>query len=191
MNSQIDLKYKPVTIKEWDDFVTLFSEHGVQNGCWCMYWRITRSEFHNDYGNGNKNSLRAIIEAGHVPGILANHDHKPIGWCSVAPRDDFPVLERSHTLKRIDNKPVWSIVCFYISKPYRRKGITSDLIEASIDYVRKQNGKIIEAYPIVPEYSSDPRPELYAGLFTTYKKLGFKVALARSERKPIMRCWIK
>jgi len=183
--------YKPLTTKEWNDFVTLFSEHGVQNGCWCMYWRIKRSEFQANYGDGNKIAMREIIESGMIPGILAYDKKKPVAWCSIAPREDFPVLDRSPTLKRIDNKPVWSITCFFISKPYRKKGMTSELIKESIEYAKSKGAKTIEAYPIVPEYSTDPRPELYAGLISTYEKLGFRIVSARSERKPIVRLWIR
>lgn len=57
-----ELTFKPVTPSEWVDLVTLFSEHGVQNGCWCMYWRIPRKEFQRNYGEGNNNFSRKLLK---------------------------------------------------------------------------------------------------------------------------------
>src|SRR5512139_290849 len=118
----------PLTPGRWEDFVQLFEEHGIQNGCWCMYWRARRIDCQHGYGEGNKQAFKAIVESGKIPGILAYHQGRPIAWCSIAPREDYPVLERSRTLKRVDDQPVWSIACFFVSFPYRRSGMTEHLI---------------------------------------------------------------
>jgi GNAT superfamily N-acetyltransferase len=186
-----NITIKSLTTHEWHDFLTLFSEKGVQNGCWCMYWRIKRTDFHRYWGEKNKALMKSIVESGKVPGILAYRDDKPVGWCSIASREDFPVLDRSSTLKRVDDKPVWSIVCFFVSKPYRREGMTSHLIEAALDYASGKGAGIVEAYPINPELTKDPRVERYAGQISTYEKLGFKIVSTLSERKPVMRYHLK
>ena len=123
-----DFEFKPVTLSVWDDFVSLFTEPGIQNGCWCMYWRLRRADCQHGYGEGNKQAFKAVLESGQVPGILAYHQGQPVGWCAIAPRQDTSVLDRSPTLKRVDDQPVWSITCFFISKPYRRQGMTESLI---------------------------------------------------------------
>lgn len=183
------IAFKPVTSKMWADLEMLFSEHGIQNGCWCMYWRISRKECQRNYGEGNKQFLKQIVESGNVPGILAYHNGKPVGWCSVAPREDFPVVLRSPTLKPIDEKPVWSIVCFFVSKPYRNSGLTHLLIQAAIRYAKKHGARIIEAYPI-DIHAKYIEYERYSGLTTTYEKEGFKEVFRRSERRPIMRYYV-
>ena len=66
-------------------------------------------------------------------------------WCSVAPRGQYASLNRSRVLKRIDDTPVWSIVCFFIAKPHRGLRTSEKLIAAAIDYVRNQGGKVVEA----------------------------------------------
>ena len=188
-----NMTFRPVANKEWADMKRLFSEPGVQKGCWCMYWRIKRSEFNRGYGQGNEKSMKNIIRSGKVPGILAYQEGKPIGWCSIAPRKDFSVLDRSPTLKKIDDKPVWSIVCFFISKKYRRRKYTSELIKAAIKYAGKRGARIIESYPYVPDEEGGKkicRWELYTGIISTFKKLGFKVASRRSKRRPIMRYYL-
>jgi GNAT superfamily N-acetyltransferase len=183
---ETEIAFKPVSSANWTDLETLFSESGVQNGCWCMYWRIPRTEFQANYGKGNKQSLKKISQAGVVPGILAYHGTKPVGWCSVAPRTDFSVLGRSPTLKPVDEKPVWSIVCFYVSRPYRHGGMSRLLIQAAIQYAKENGARILEAYPIDP-HAKSIEYERYTGLTTTFAKAGFKEVIRRSERRPVMR----
>jgi len=145
------LAYKPLTTAEWPDFVKLFEEHGIQDGCWCMYWRVKRADCQRHYGEGNKLAFKEIVDTGNIPGILAYLDRQPVGWCSIAPRETHLALERSPTLKRVDQQPVWSIVCFFVSKPYRRLGMTKQMIRAAIQYAYRNGAKIIEAYPLRTE----------------------------------------
>jgi GNAT superfamily N-acetyltransferase len=181
------LTCKPLTEAEWPDFVKLFDEHGVQDGCWCMYWRLKRLDYHRQYGEGNKLAINRIVSSGNVPGILAYLDRQPVGWCSIAPRETYPVLERSPTLKRIDQQPVWSIVCFFISGAYRRQGMTVQLIRAAIQYAGRNGAKIIEAYPLRSELTKLLPYERFMGNQSTFERLGFKVVIQRSDRRPIMR----
>ena len=185
-----EMSFKPLTIEEWQDFVQLFEEHGIQNGCWCMYWRTTRAECQKSYGEGNKQAFKSILENGKVPGILAYQGGRAIAWCSIAPREDYPTLDRSPTLKRIDDQPVWSIACFFVSKGCRREGLTELLIQAAIEYARTQGVEIIEAYPLRTEITKLLPYERYMGIQSTFERAGFVEVARRSERRPIMRCYI-
>jgi GNAT superfamily N-acetyltransferase len=186
LNSK-DFTYYPLTPERWGDFERLFEEHGIQNGCWCMYWRTRREDCQRGYGEGNKSVFKAIVESGKIPGILAYNAHRPVAWCSIAPRQDYPVLERSRTLKRVDDQPVWSIACFFISLTYRRKGMTELLIRAAIDYAHVNGARIVESYPLRTEITKLLPYERYMGIQSTYERLGFQVAASRSERRPVMR----
>jgi GNAT superfamily N-acetyltransferase len=181
------LVFKPVAMDEWADLQKLFGPNGADGGCWCMWWRIKRSEFDRNHGEPNRLAMEAIIRSGEVPGLLAYLKGEPIGWCSVAPREAFPVLDRSPVLKRVDNQPVWSIVCFYVAHEYRRLGLTRLLIQAAIDYARSRGAKIIEAYPVDPETSIVDRGEAFTGLINTFRKAGFKEAARRSKRRAVLR----
>ena len=183
------LEFRPVTPDKWSDLERLFSDPGVQKGCWCMYWRITRREFEHNGGHGNKNCLKEIVASGGVPGILAYHKEIPVGWCSVAPREDFPVVLRSPTLKPIDEQPAWAITCFFVTRSYRGCGLTHLLIRAAVRYAKEHGARIVEAYP-VDVHAKSIEYDLYAGLTTTLEKEGFVEVLRRSERKPIMRCYL-
>jgi GNAT superfamily N-acetyltransferase len=185
------LKFHPLTAKQWKDLLNLFGERGACGGCWCMWWRMTRSEFNREKGEGNKKAFKKIVDRGEVPGILAYVGREPIGWCSVAPREAFSSLERSRILKKVDNKPVWSVVCFFVAKPFRYKGVSVSLLKAATEYVKKQGGKIVEGYPVEPKTEKFPDAFAYHGLASAFRQAGFKEVARRSKTRPIMRYHIK
>ena len=183
-----DLEFYPLTAERWTDFEKLFGKRGACGGCW---WRLQRSEFERQKGEGNRKAIKRIVDSGEVPGILTYANNQAVAWCSVAPREAYPTLERSRTLKRVDDKPVCSIVCFFIAKPFRGKGITLKLLRAAIEYVGKHGGKIVEGYPVEPKGGRMPDAFAYTGLASIFRKAGFVEVARRSERRPIMRYVIK
>ncbi len=58
-----DLEFHPVIPERWGDLERLFGASGAYAGCWCMWWRTTRSEFGKQAGKGNKEALQAIVDA--------------------------------------------------------------------------------------------------------------------------------
>lgn len=181
------LEFHPVTAKRWRDLEKLFGERGACGGCWCMCWRLKRSQFEKQKGAGNKKALKKIVAAGEVPGLLAYAGREPVGWCSVAPREAFPVLENSRILKRVDDQPVWSASCFFVARPYRRQGLSVKLLRAAVAYAKKKGARMVEGYPVEPKKS--PMPDVFAwtGLASAFRRAGFKEVLRRSPTRPIMR----
>ncbi|MCJ7536498.1 MAG: GNAT family N-acetyltransferase [Anaerolineales bacterium] len=188
---ELELIFHPVTPDRWEDMEQLFGPRGAIGGCWCMWWRIKRVDFEQQQGDGNHEAMCSIVESGKVPGILAYSKGKPVAWCSVAPREDFPVLDRSPILKRVDDQPVWSIVCFYIAKGYRRQSLSALLLSEAVDYATQNGARIIEGYPIAPK--KDQAPDIYAftGLVSTFAKAGFSEVARRSITRPIMRYFVE
>ncbi len=181
------LTFLPLTRERWSDFEVLFGERGACGGCWCMFWRLKRAEFERGKGPGNKKAMKAIVNSGEVPGILAFYEGKPVGWCSVAPREQFSALERSRILKRIDDLPVWSVTCFYIDKQYREKGLSIQLLKAAVEYVKRRGGRILEAYPVEPKKERIAAAFVWTGLASAFVKAGFVECARRSETRPVMR----
>jgi len=184
---ETELDFRPLTPDRWDDLEALFGKYGAIGGCWCMWWRLKRSEFDKLKGQQNKQAFKEIIDSGEIPGILAYVGKEPVGWCSVAPRENFSALERSRILKRVDEQSVWSIVCFFVAKPYRRKGVTVQLLKASVDYAKLHGANIIEGYPVEPKRDKVPDPFVFTGLASAFIQAGFTEVLRRSETRPIMR----
>jgi GNAT superfamily N-acetyltransferase len=155
-----------------------------------MWWRLKRSQFAKSTGHKNKRMMKRIVDSGHVPGILAYADGNPVGWCSVANREAYPVLERSWTLKRIDDKPVWSVVCFFAARPFRGKGLMTSLLKAAIGHARNHGAKVVEGYLVEPAGRRMSGSEGFTGVASTFKKAGFVEALRRSPGRPIMRYFV-
>lgn len=182
-----NLEFHPLTLDRWPHFEVLFGEKGACGGCWCMWWRLKRSEFEKQKGQKNKESMHQIVESGDIPGILTYYNDQPIAWCSISPREKYPSLDRSRVLKPVDNKPVWSIVCFFIAKPYRKMGITVRLLKYVVEYCQKQGAKIVEGYPIDPKKPKMPDVFAWTGFVSAFRAAGFKEVARRSETRPIMR----
>lgn len=152
-----------------------------------MWWRLKRSEFAKRKGAGNRRALKKIVESGEVPGILAYAGGEPVAWCSIAPRERFPLLERSRTLKRVDEQPVWSVVCFFVARPFRGKGITVPVLRAAVKYAREHGAEVIEGYPMEPKRGRMPDVFAWTGFAPTFRRADFVEVLRRSESRPIMR----
>lgn len=180
------LRFEPVTPERWADLEALFGARGACSGCWCMWWRLTRPKFDAQKGAGNRRALRRIVQGGEVPGILAYDGGHPVGWCSLGPREVFPRLERSRNLKSVDERPVWSVVCFFVHRGYRRQGVSQALLLAAVDYARSRGARLVEGYPTDP-VAKRPDPSVYTGLLPTFRKTGFVEVLRRAEHRPIMR----
>ena len=185
-----DLKIRPLTPALWTDFEELFGPRGAYGGCWCMWWRVTRKEFESCQGEKNRRAFKNIVDAGAVPGLLGYIGSQVVGWCSVARREQFASLERSRVLKRIDDEDVWSIVCFYIKKGYRKNGLTLKLIRGAVEYVRRRGGKIIEAYPTVIRSSQAPPVSIFMGIPAVFNQAGFREISRPSRSKMVMRYMI-
>ncbi|MCO6473670.1 MAG: GNAT family N-acetyltransferase [Melioribacteraceae bacterium] len=185
----MNLTYKTLSTANWSDFEKLFGEKGACGGCWCMYWRLNSQEFEKNKGTGNKNLMKKIAKTDTSPGILAYHEKKPVGWCSFAKRNELPRLSSSRNLKVIDNAEVLSIVCFYIHKDYRNKGIATELVKKVETIARKQGIKILEGYP-VDKLEKYPDTFAWTGFVSSFRKNGFEEVIRRSESRPIMRKYL-
>jgi hypothetical protein len=58
------LRFYPLTAERWEDLEELFGERGASGGCWCMWWRLKRSEFERQKGEGNRLALKRIVDSG-------------------------------------------------------------------------------------------------------------------------------
>ena len=138
--------------------------------CWCMWWRHRTGD-----ATENKAAMRAIVSQGREPGLLAYEDGAPVGWMSIAPRDEFHQLVRSLVYGRRESEPnVWSIVCFYIDPRAKKHGVVTALLQAGIDHAVGRGATAVEAYPHERgDYMGAPR---------WFERLGFEPVRSAGKR---------
>jgi GNAT superfamily N-acetyltransferase len=157
-----------------------------------MFWRRPRKEFDAGKGDGNRQAMKALVDGGTVPGILAYAGDEPIGWCSVSPRQQFPSLANSRIFKPVDDEPVWSVTCLFVHRKFRNQGVSVGLLRAAAAHVKRCDGRIVEGYAVEPK-SDKLIPAAFAwnGTAAAYEKAGFAEVLRRSETRPIMRLVVR
>jgi GNAT superfamily N-acetyltransferase len=152
-----------------------------------MWWRLPRSRFNAGKTSGNRRALKKLVDAGAEPGILAYHESRPVGWCSVAPREEYSGLERSRVLARVDDAAVWSIVCFFVARDMRHTGVTRKLIDEAVRHAKKRGARIVEAYPVEPGAGGTADAFAYTGIASTFQAAGFTEAARRSPKRAVYR----
>ena len=181
------LSFAPLRPERWSDLEKLFGSRGACGGCWCMYWKLPRREYEALHGEGTRQALKALVDGGEVPGLLAYADGEPIGWCALGPREKYPPLAHSRVLKPVDDLAVWSVVCFFVARKQRRQGVMTALLDAAVGHARQQGAKVVEGYPVAPRKDSIPDIYAYTGTLSAFLKAGFVEVARRSESRPMMR----
>jgi GNAT superfamily N-acetyltransferase len=179
--------FHPLTADRWPDLVRLFGPRGACAGCWCMWPRRTAAEFRRGAGEGNRRALRRLVKSGEPTGVLAYLDAEPIGWCAVAPRDRFRRLERSRVMAPVDDRPVWSVVCFFVARGHRSAGLTPSLLEAAVSFAGSRGATLIEGYPLDPPAGRVADVHAWFGLAGAFRAAGFREVARRSPTRPLMR----
>lgn len=154
-----------------------------------MWFRLPRSEWSQGKGGKNRRAFRRVVERGPAPGMLAYDGKRPVGWCAFAPREHYSALQRSRSLQPVDERPVWSITCFYVARDWRRRGLNARLLEAACAYAKRRGATILEGYPIAPR-KDYPAAWAYVGLQTAFAAAGFKVVARPSRSRAVMRRYL-
>ena len=177
---------RPLTPDLWPRLEELFGPIGACNGCWCMFWRIG-SVYTKRARDENRADFKRIVKKGPPPGLLAFSGDTVVGWVQVTPRASLPGLDRSRMTAAVDDKPVWSISCFYIRRGWRGKGVVSALIDAAVEFARKARAPVLEAYPVIVDGQKKSATSVYTGVASSFEKAGFKTIAAHVAHRPIMR----
>jgi GNAT superfamily N-acetyltransferase len=176
----------PATAAAWDALADLFARHGGGDArfCWCAWWRIRAKEFAASSPAANRERLRALVEAGRPPGLVALEDGRAIGWVGLGPRRDFERIERSRVIPRVDGPTPWAIVCFVVATDARGRGVASALLEAAVEHARGAGAPAIEGYPIDVAATGGRVTDTgaYVGTRSMFERAGFRLAASTTSR---------
>jgi GNAT superfamily N-acetyltransferase len=179
---------RPLAPDTWTDLEELFGLPGgsIVRGCWCMFYRRTGKHSGALNGAENKPQLRRLVDEGTVPGLVGYLDGSPVGWISLGPRADYLKLQRSPIMKPVDDADVWSIVCTYVAKSHRGRGLQHRLLQGAVRYARDNGVRLLEAYPVdKPQRSHDDF--MFFGSRSLYERAGFTEVVRRSPTRVVMR----
>ena len=181
----MDFSTRPLTPQTWADLGALVALPGgsIVRGCWCMYYRRSGTL---PPGADNEAALGRLVESGVEPGLIGYVDGAPVGWISLGPREDYEKLRRSPIMKPVDDREVWSVVCTYVARTHRGRGLQHRLLAAAIAWARGKGVPTLEAYPVdKPERSHDDF--MFFGSRSLYEAAGFTEIVRRSPTRVVMR----
>jgi GNAT superfamily N-acetyltransferase len=185
-----------VTPERWDDLVNLFGPNGAYSNCWCAYFRVRAKEFTAstsceppNQGKANRELLERLTHDGAVPGLLAYVQDEPVGWVSVAPRDQFARILLSRTIgpTNPDETGVWSVVCFWLPASRRRGGLGTTLLAGAVEFARSAGAGVVEGYPRDTAGERRPGAEVFTGTVGMFRRAGFSITGHPASGRPIAR----
>ncbi|MHA6642075.1 GNAT family N-acetyltransferase [Mesorhizobium sp. A623] len=182
----------PVTGGLWPDFEDLFGKQGACYGCWCTHFRLPPAVRRENDRQRNRDHIKARIESGPPPGLLAFDDENAVGWMQIGPRADVPEWNNAgrgsaplDAAEALD-PAVWAISCFFIRSKARGKGLTHRLVEGGVAFARENGARFVEACPM--DLSRDSRSiGLFVGSSRVFERAGFERMVERKAGRPLMR----
>jgi ribosomal protein S18 acetylase RimI-like enzyme len=173
---------KPLTEETWEALAALFREGGDPRWCWCQWWRMRSKDFAAMKVPQLRERLYKQARSDLSPGLVACDGDRAVGWVSVAPRGDYERVARSKVIPKIDDRPVWSIVCFAVSSTARGRGVARALLDAAVAFARAHDAVALEAYPLALEPGAELNPDaVYTGTLSMFERAGFQVVADRAS----------
>lgn len=185
------LDVHPATEDRFDDVATLLAPRRADApACWCLTYRLTSSENSALTAQQRPERLRQLCARDPAPGVLAYLDGEPVGWCAVGPRAEMGRLERSRTIPRVDDRPVWSVVCFVVRVGYRQRGVARALLAGAVEHARSSGAVAIEGYPVDTGGTRISGTLAYVGTTDLFADAGFDRVLETAARSAGLRRWL-
>jgi GNAT superfamily N-acetyltransferase len=184
----IEITIRPISQGLVPDYLDYFDNRAFADNpdwafCYCHFLYADRSikgwgQYKPDE---NRDAVVRLIGEGKLQGYLAYLDGQAVGWCNAAPKKLIPELRG---LWPEDVERVGSIGCFVIAKPYRRQGISSQLLAAACDGFGKMGLAIAEGYPL-PRSSKESSNHF--GPLGMFKQAGFEIYRKKPGRRLVVR----
>lgn len=176
-----------LTPDTWPALEILFSANKTVGSCFCCWFLRPHAELKADWGEGNKEHLRALVLEKAPLGLLAVENDEPLGWVAVAPRAAYPRLATSPITRSDAGPDTWSVTCFFVHRAARRRGLAGTLLDAAVDWARTQGAAAVEGHPVDTEGEKRGSGDLYHGTLAMFLAAGFDLVDRRGTRRALVR----
>jgi GNAT superfamily N-acetyltransferase len=185
----VSITVVPASGERFDDLAAVLRpKREGASACWCVSYRLPGRQ--SASVPERDAYMRGLCESDQPPGVLAYVDGAPVGWCSVSPRAGLSRLVNSRTIPNVDERPVWSVICFVVRSGYRRRGVAAAMLDGAVEYARSQGAETIEGYPLDAEGAKISSTFAYAGTVAMFERAGFtRAAPTTSSHSGIPR-WV-
>ena len=184
------IRVVPLAPDTWDALAVLFREGGDPRWCWCQYWRLRSKDFAALKVPELRARLAAQAASPEPPGLVALEPdpegaegrERAVGWVSLGPLASYDRIVRSKVIPRVDDRPVWSVVCFAVASSARGRGVGTALLDAAVTYARDRGAVALEAYPVLVEPGESIVAEsAFTGTLPMFERAGFMVVADRAS----------
>jgi len=162
--------------------------------CWCMHNHRpgplpASKRLHSSIKRSarNRQQKRGLVENGWSHGILVYAKGEPVGWCQYGPREELPRIDNNPRYRKLAPegavKTLWRITWFVVDKKYRKRGVASAALKASLAAIRNKGGGLVEAYPIIRWGAYGE----YRGTVSMFQREGFEIVAPFGESYVVMR----
>lgn len=149
--------------------------------------RLSSAEYAERRGERNRRAMKTLVDRGAAPGLIAYRGKQPVGWCALAPRDEYVRYARSRVAKSIDGRSAWAIACLYVADGHRGSGVGGALIRAAVEHARRNGAELVEAWPVDPKGKRLVDVFAWNGIASSFIAAGFREVARRTPTRPYVR----
>src|SRR5207247_9676887 len=107
------------------------------------------------------------------------------------PRPQYGRIMRSRRIgpnpEDADDDRIWSVVCFWIPRSERGKGVANELLQGAVERARERGASHLEAYPVDTASGRRPAANPFPGTLAMFERAGFKEVARPREAQLVMR----
>jgi GNAT superfamily N-acetyltransferase len=165
------LRVEALDASTWDAYAALIeANNGVFGGCWCMGFHPEGLDRQDAAVNRERKLAR--VQSGDAHAALVFDGDDCLGWVQFGPAAELPrIKSRAQYEKGAAAPPDWRILCHFVGKGHRRKGVATTALAGALDLIARLGGGVVEGYP--EDGSSVPAGFQFNGALSTFERHGF------------------